>query len=113
MRLGQVLYPTSDIARAAAFYAAALGLEPDVLDGDRYAAFRLGNTRFALTGGDEDLAGGRVAAAITVSSVVETVSAFERAGALIVLPPEQGHHEVRGVVEDAWGHRTVICGDRF
>lgn len=63
-----VMYPVSDLARAAKFYRETLGLPQDICSEEwQWAEFNCGNVTLALKGGQkptESSAGGRIALAV-------------------------------------------------
>ncbi|WP_410645181.1 VOC family protein [Amycolatopsis sp. lyj-346] len=111
-QLRQVQHPVSDVGAAVAFYAAAFGFAEKFTDGDRYAALDAGGLTLALVGAAEDVAGGAPAASIKVPDVAATLDAVVRAGGSVVRAPEQGPHETRAVVQDAWGNAVIVYGPR-
>ncbi|MEU6422912.1 VOC family protein [Streptomyces spiralis] len=111
-RIGNVLYPVSDVSAATAFYGEALGLAVKFRDGERFAALDGGGVTLAIAGAEEDVTGGRPAASFKVEDVVETVGKLVEAGAKVVRDPEEGPHEVRAVVEDLWGNLVVVYSAR-
>jgi predicted enzyme related to lactoylglutathione lyase len=110
--IGNVIYPATDVAAAVSFYGTALGLATKFVDGDRYAALDGGGVTLAITGGGEDVTGGRVAASFRVPDVAAAVRAAEAAGATVLAPPAEGPHEVRAVLADPWGNPLVLYARR-
>lgn len=108
--LGNVLYPTSDVDAAVTFYAQGLGLPVKFQDGARFAALDGGAITFAISGPEEDVAGGRATASFKVAHVAKAVDRLVDAGAALVRPAEQGPHEVRAVLTDPWGNPFVVYG---
>ncbi|MFC5950440.1 VOC family protein [Pseudonocardia lutea] len=106
--VGNVLYPTSDVDGAVAFYGKALGLPVKFQDGSRFAMLDGGGTSFALAGAEEDVTAGRVAASLRVADVADAVRAAVAAGASVIRDVEQGPHETRAVLRDPWGNLFVV-----
>jgi predicted enzyme related to lactoylglutathione lyase len=110
--VGNVLYPTTDVDAAVAFYGNALGLPTKFVDGSRYAALDGGGVTFAIAGAEEDITGGRPAASLRVVDVAAAVEKSVAAGASVLRAPEAGPHEVRAVITDPWGNAVVLYAKR-
>ncbi len=106
-RIGNVMYPAKDLAKAVEFYRDGLGLAVKFADGDRFAALDGGGTTFALAGPEEDLAGAPVAS-FKVEDVPSLVEKLTAAGAEVVRGPEEGPHEIRAVLRDPAGNPFVV-----
>lgn len=111
-QLRQVQHPVSDVGSAVAFYSAAFGFAEKFTDGDRYAALDAGGVTLALVSASEDVTGGSPAASVKVPDVAATLDAVVQAGGTVVRAPEQGPHETRAVVQDAWGNAVIVYGPR-
>ena len=105
--IGTILYPAGDIERSLAFYRDGLGLAVKFRDGDRFAALDGGTVTLGLAGAAEDVAGG-VAASFKVADVEATVTRMVAAGGTVVVPAEQGPHEIRAVVRDPAGNAVIV-----
>ena len=112
MKIGNVLYPVSDVDRAVAFYRDGLGLAVKFTDGGRFAALDAGGTTFALAGPAEDVTGGDPAASFKVPDVAAAVERLTAAGARLVAGPDDGPHETRAVLRDPDGNPLVVYAPR-
>jgi predicted enzyme related to lactoylglutathione lyase len=110
--IGNVIYPAADVSAAVAFYGTALGLATKFQDGSRYAALDAGGVTLAITGGEEDVTDGRVAASFRVPDVAAAVRAAVDAGASVLVPASEGPHEIRAVIADPWGNPVVLYARR-
>lgn len=110
--VGNVLYPTSDVEGAVAFYGGVLGLPTKFQDGTRFAALDGGGVTFAVAGAEEDVTAGRVAASLRVPDVAAAVQQAVAAGAEVVRAAEEGPHETRAVISDPWGNAVVLYAKR-
>jgi catechol 2,3-dioxygenase-like lactoylglutathione lyase family enzyme len=112
VKIGNVLYPVSDVDRAVAFYRDGLGLAVKFTDGGRFAALDAGGTTFALAGPAEDVTGGHPAASFKVTDVAAAVERLTAAGARLVGGPDEGPHETRAVLRDPDGNALVVYAPR-
>lgn len=106
-KIGNVMYPAKDVAKAVEFYRDGLGLEVKFADGTRFAALNGGGATFAIAGEEEDLVGAP-AVSFKVEDVAATVEKLLAAGAEVVRGPEEGPHEVRAVLRDPAGNPFVV-----
>jgi predicted enzyme related to lactoylglutathione lyase len=85
-----VMYPVSDLARAAKFYRDVLGLHQEVYcEEGQWAEFNCGNLTLSLKGGEklpEPVAGGRIA--LAVEDVPAAYEELKRQGVRIVKEPQ-------------------------
>ncbi|MBB5435101.1 VOC family protein [Nocardiopsis composta] len=107
-RIGNVLYPSTDMAASVAFYRDGLGLPVRFTDGDRFAALDGGGITLALAAGAEEVTGGVPAASVRVPDVGAAVAELTGRGAPLLRPAETGPHEVRAVVGDPAGNPVVL-----
>lgn len=107
-RIGNVLYPVRDVARATAFYRDGLELGVKFADGARFAALDGGGTTFALAGAEEDLTDGLPAVSFKVPDVPAAVDRLTSLGAQTVRGPEEGPHEIRAVLRDPDGNLFIV-----
>jgi len=108
-KIGNVLYPVSDVSGAVEFYERVFGFERKFIDGDRYAAIDAGGTTLAVAGPAEQMAAGP-AVAFKVADVTATLDALRQSGCRILRDAETGPHEVRAVAQDPWGNALVVYG---
>jgi predicted enzyme related to lactoylglutathione lyase len=106
-RIGNVLYPTADVATAVRFYRDALGLNVKFQDGDRFAALDGGGTTFAIAGPEEQVVP-EPAVSFKVDDVAAMVGRLTAAGAELIRGPEEGPHEIRAVLRDPAGNSFVL-----
>ncbi len=85
-----IMYPVSDLARAAAFYRDILGLPQEMYSAEwQWAEFNCGNVTLALKGGEqlpEVIPGGRIA--LAVEDVQGAHEELHKKGVHIVQPPQ-------------------------
>jgi catechol 2,3-dioxygenase-like lactoylglutathione lyase family enzyme len=85
-----VMYPVSDLARAAKFYRDVLGLPQEIYSEEgQWAEFNCGNLTLSLKGGEklpEPLAGGHIA--LAVEDVHAACEELKRQGIRIVKEPQ-------------------------
>ncbi|MBP0637935.1 VOC family protein [Cupriavidus sp. AcVe19-6a] len=105
-----LLYPVADIDTALPFFTEGLGLAVKFRDGERYCALDAGALTLALVAGEERLVG-QPALAFKVDEGEEIAAAIARlveAGASVTLPPAQGPHETRAVLQTPQGFALVL-----
>ena len=106
-KVGNVMYPAKDVAKAVAFYTEGLGLAVKFADGTRFAALDGGGVTFAIAGEEEDLVG-VPAASFKVEDVAATIEKLVAAGGAVVRAAEEGPHEIRAVLRDPAGNPLVV-----
>ncbi|GAA3196019.1 VOC family protein [Actinocorallia longicatena] len=106
-KVGNVMYPAEDVAKAVAFYTEGLGLKVKFADGTRFAALDGGGVTFAIAGEEEDLVGAP-AASFKVEDVAAAVDRLVAAGAEVLRAAEEGPHEIRAVLRDPAGNPFVV-----
>lgn len=100
-----VVLPVDDLPAAARAWSALLGVEPTLVDDDRWAQFDIAGSRLALAGTD------RATDVAAVMLKVENLAAARDealARGLEAGQPERGPHEVRCVVQGAGGAPVVL-----
>jgi predicted enzyme related to lactoylglutathione lyase len=84
-----VMYPVSDLARAARFYREVLGLTQEVYGEEwQWAEFNCGNVTLALKGGEklpDPVPGGRIA--LAVDDVTAAHEELKKRGVRVVTQP--------------------------
>ena len=111
-RIGNILYPVSDVAGAVAFYRDALGLAVKFQDGSRYAALDGGGVTLAIAAAEESVAGQRPAASFKVTDLAAAVERLTAAGATLITPATEGPHEIRAAFHDPSGNPFVLYAPR-
>lgn len=109
-RIGNVLCPSPEVGKLVDFYTRGMHLAVKFRDGDRYAALDGGGVTLAVTGPDEDLTGGAVAASFRVADVPAAVARLTECGGTVVHPPSRGPHEMRASLRDPAGNLFVVYG---
>lgn len=100
----QVVVPVDDIDAALAYYRDELGLALKFQDGDRFAAFALGELTLALAGPGEQPAGsGGIALGVKVEDLQQAIDAVLQSGGSLLAEPHTGAHERRATVRDRFG----------
>ncbi|WP_028080101.1 VOC family protein [Solimonas soli] len=106
MELHSLLLPVPALGPALALLREALGLEPALRDGERYAALPAQALRIALGAGDESISD-TPALVVRVADLDTALAKLLAHGAELRHPAAAGPHERRAVV-DAAGIAIVI-----
>ncbi|MBS1885881.1 MAG: bleomycin resistance protein [Actinobacteria bacterium] len=97
--------PVPNLAEAVAFWTDALGVPPTFVDGDRWAEFRLGDTKLALAGTDRAADEAGVMLKVDdLDTAADALAAREES----LGPRAEGAHEVRAVATAPGGHPVVF-----
>lgn len=91
----QVIVPVPDVSAAVPFFRDRLGLELRFQDGERWAAFALGELTLALAGPGEQPDGERIALGVKVADLEGAVEQLRAGGGELVDGPRRGEHETR------------------
>lgn len=95
---------STDLRRSVDFYQQALGLELRFVDGDRWAEFSVGNTRFALASPDEAPEGRQGAVVVFECEDLETTcESVRRAGGSVLAMRDMGSHGHTATIRDPEG----------
>ncbi|CAN5205017.1 VOC family protein [soil metagenome] len=104
-----ILYPVANLAGVASFYEQVFGLSLAFQDGDRYAAFvPAAGVRLALTAGTESLVEGIPMMSLLVADLTQSIELAVRCGGSVRIPPQDGPHERRAVIDDPSGNPVVV-----
>lgn len=107
--LRELLWPVTDLDAALSFYVDGLGMPLKFRDGDRFAAVAAADdVTLALVAGTEAVTGSIPAPAYRVGDLAAAVRRAQDAGAIVVMPGEEGAHEKRAVLRDPAGHLLVL-----
>lgn len=100
-----VVLPVDDLPAAVRAWSGLLGVEPTLVDAERWAQFDIGAARLSLAGTD------RASDVAAVMLKVEDLAAAREDAlgqGLAVTEPERGGHEVRCLVHGAGGAPAVL-----
>jgi predicted enzyme related to lactoylglutathione lyase len=105
-----VQLPAADLTKCLHLYEDLLG-KVDTRDGDRWATMTVDGIRVSFASGAESV-GQRMSLVVKTSDVHASIATAVTAGAKVVLPAQQGPHEIRGVVRDIDGNEIVFYQSR-
>jgi catechol 2,3-dioxygenase-like lactoylglutathione lyase family enzyme len=106
-KIGNVFYRVADMDAAYDFYANVLGLTPKFRDGDRWAAFDVAGTTFALEGERSAGASRGATVSLRVQGLDELVSQLRQRGAQVG-EVRSGQHERTAEVTDPSGNVFLL-----
>ncbi|QGN55497.1 VOC family protein [Novosphingobium sp. Gsoil 351] len=94
-----------DMDAAVAFYTTLLGAEPSLRDGGRWAEFRTGGCRLALSSVEEAATPDtRVALVFDIATLEPAIALLEEAGAVLLSTRDMGSHGRTAALRDPAGH---------
>lgn len=108
-RLKNVYLAVEDVPAAAGFYADLLGIEPEFVDGERWAQFRLGGRVVALAGAGETAVAAPSTQIVFAADAPEDHDAILALGAVALGERDMGDHgtlrsyrDPQGVIFECW-----------
>lgn len=108
-RVNNVFYAADDMAASRKFYEGVLGIDVKFADGDRWAQYDLGDTRFALGAERERLIDMRGAAVVfevaTLEACEQRVAEF---GGRVLERRDMGTHGTTLVIADPAGNVSCL-----